>query len=510
MLQILQPEIDDPVPGDDLPNESLSAKPREVITAVARRILPALRQYSTWLVSQYYIIAATTDEGPLNLHIKQMWTMYADVLTQIVSTFPVNELPQVDYLLDEDETTVGFKPLREPENMVAADNVYVTEDGALKPRLTDAGVFQNHPNVEMLARVKHILCCALRLHCIEGSPIKLSSDPTRFNFVEEGLSFDSPATFHEPRSRATVSRNGKEPANRRASPEITTGQPYQQASDHISAQPNRSARVNLAPHPHRSMETDMNRMVNNLLDSSAEYQDSSFNETSYGMHTGTANDVFAQGTGGFQGSYPNPMQATPTSAIHPGIWSSPFTPQPNELPPISPERSATARQLSPLSLNYNLEQRRATGAAANRSGGPQVGKSAWGDGSSEQFMPRIEPLEWTLKKSTTQYLQSPGIPSSRQEPRSEFPSVSGLSLQSSNFADDSSIYGNASDIRKTAASRSRGPQLATGMFMGNNTTYYPGGTDFDKMAMLQSSLYNGFQPAGRAQYISTPPGGQGG
>jgi hypothetical protein len=44
---------------------------------------------------------------------------------------------------------------------------------------------------------------------------------------------------------------------------------------------------------------------------------------------------------------------------------------------------------------------------------------------------------------------------------------------------------------------------------GHNSTVYSGASDFDKTTMLQSSLYDGSQPAWGG-YVATPPGGQGG
>ena len=91
----------------------------------------------------------------MNVQNRELWKIYATTLTLLASTFPVHELPHVEYLLDEDEDTIGFKPL-ENENTKRryhdGDNLDVK-----KPKYHDRGVQRHHPNREMLGRIRDLL-----------------------------------------------------------------------------------------------------------------------------------------------------------------------------------------------------------------------------------------------------------------------------------------------------------------------------------------------------------------
>ena len=91
--------------------------------------------------------------------------MYAATLTLLASVFHVDELETVklDYLLDEDERTIGFLPFRHK----IASRRYYKEDGvSQKPRHydSDSGVQRHHPMKEMLGRVRDFLADGKLLH----------------------------------------------------------------------------------------------------------------------------------------------------------------------------------------------------------------------------------------------------------------------------------------------------------------------------------------------------------
>ncbi len=101
----------------------------------------------------------------LTVQVKGLWKIYANALTLLVSTFPVSGLPSsVEYLLEEDEDTLGFKPFMN-ENI---QRRYYSEDtGSQKPRWHDHGVHRHHPNLEMLGRVRDLLTDGMVLHSQE-------------------------------------------------------------------------------------------------------------------------------------------------------------------------------------------------------------------------------------------------------------------------------------------------------------------------------------------------------
>jgi hypothetical protein len=477
LLQVLLPELEDPACGEELPNGtevSQSDRRNEKVTTIAARVFPALRQYSAWLASGAGIILATTGTGSNNVHVKEMWKMYADVLTRLANFFPVEDLAPVSYLLEEDESTVGFQPLRNPQLSIEC-NLYIDNDGNLKPRITDLGTKRDLPHIEMQARVLNILLCGLSLQLKDDIPIALSNDAGHpvFTFVEEGLPLASPVRLQGATSSYTspVQPNGTygmhEPANGTS-----------EVRDESVA----------ASDSHQSMDTDMHRMVDSLLEPSSSSRNTTSNETSYGMHSATANEIFApMGSN----SYEPRLQSTPKMLPSlPGLYNSAFTPQPNELQAHSPNRPLTARQLSPLSLATPEQRFQAAIALDEITGYSKSKNGSWGRNASRPLSnPISQPVNQILQESLAQQFMP--------------------LAQSSAFSDSSSIYANNTPHLQHRAVT--GP-LRSGRLLTsneNNSTIYPGASDFDKTTMLQSSLWDGSQPAWGG-FIQTPPGGQGG
>ena len=144
-------------------NKSRYAK----LTIVTRRVLPGLRHYSSWLASNAAILTARVGDLALNIQVKELWTIYAHALTLLVSAFPVSELPPpVEYLLEEDEETLAFKPL---DNDHAQHRYHSEVTGSRKPKWHDRGIQRQHPNIEMLGRVRDFLTDGMVIHCREVS-----------------------------------------------------------------------------------------------------------------------------------------------------------------------------------------------------------------------------------------------------------------------------------------------------------------------------------------------------
>jgi hypothetical protein len=148
------------------------------ITAVARRILPGLRLYSTWFTRYWNVLNANIADTLNTVDVQELWKAYAATLTLLASSFPVDQLPQEDYMLEEDTDTIGFEPLIHPNTMKLWYN-----GETMKPKWTD--LERNHPNVEMLMRVKDLLVDGLILTQNEDAPLDLAGP--RFIYREEGL-----------------------------------------------------------------------------------------------------------------------------------------------------------------------------------------------------------------------------------------------------------------------------------------------------------------------------------
>jgi len=179
LLQVLQPELDRLSEGDDVrqPSER-AAHLSDKITAVARRTLPGLRLYSTWFQRYWQVLNANIADTLTTVDVQELWKAYAATLTLLASSFPVDQLPQESYMLEEDTETIGFQPL------VSPDTMKLWYDGeVMKQKWTD--LERNHPNVEMLMRVKDLLVDGLVLTQNAVAPLDL--DGARFIYREEGL-----------------------------------------------------------------------------------------------------------------------------------------------------------------------------------------------------------------------------------------------------------------------------------------------------------------------------------
>ncbi|RFU35841.1 hypothetical protein B7463_g454, partial [Scytalidium lignicola] len=476
-LEMLLPELAETSTGEDLPNAtngSHSTGVHDKITIIARRILPALRKYSVWLVSQARIIIAQVGNGIVNLHIIEMWKMYCAVLTRLANFFPVEELPSINYLFEEDESTIGFNPFRDP--LLPQDCDLYTDSNGLKPRTTDPGVQRSHPNVEMLARVRDILLCGLTLTVNPDYPVNLSMDPCQFVYTDPSLTASIPVndanTDNNPRPASTKAHRSSY-----SEPRSIT-----QVTEDIASEDDSTGSDSQF-----HLDREMHRMVESLLEPSGERCRSS-NETSYGMHSHTANDIYTS----LKTNDPLVFhQATPKLLPSlPGIWNSPFTPKPNELKATSSERSTTAYHASPSrqSNSHKLH-------SANIMFPGEAGDSNSGNNSHH--------------RSATGFLFNPLIDSTKDTSQDAlvqqyFPT------QASNFSASSSIYAGSllnARYNNNNTSLPYGSYSATG---GNDsTTAYAGASDFDKATMLHSSIFNpSYQYA--SDYIHTPPGGQGG
>ncbi|KAK7556176.1 hypothetical protein IWX92DRAFT_98471 [Phyllosticta citricarpa] len=179
LLQILQAELER-LTGEDI-DGSDSEPLSEKVTAVARRVLPGIRLYSTWFMKNWSVLSADL-EGSAHSKVDahELWKAYAETLTLLASAFNVGLLPMEQYLLEEDVDTLGFQPL------LADSTKRRWFDGSSpKAKWSDEDVKRNHPNVEMLMRIRDLLVDGLELVQDEKSPIVL--DGLRFVYQEAGI-----------------------------------------------------------------------------------------------------------------------------------------------------------------------------------------------------------------------------------------------------------------------------------------------------------------------------------
>jgi hypothetical protein len=475
LLQVISPELDQDLSGEELPkgvDGDKVDKPQDKITAVARCILPALRQYNTWLVGSGLYITELPNAA-VQKHGRDLWNMYAVVLTQLVNLFNIGDLPTVNYLLEEDESIIGFAPLRSPHLTPECD-LFTDLEGVAKLHSTEPGVQRHHPNKEMQARIREILLTAASMETKKDIPIVCHQENGRHIFTVDNTAMSgmSPQSIASPRGDVASPRENvaslrqetpKPSPSWPASSNPTPAKKHGQTSYAIRHDENALASDSIDNDPQAS------HMVDSLLEpSETAYGKSTANETSYGMHTATANELLISRPSLF------------------GFQPSVFAPQAHELQTTSPNQSLF-RHTSPLSLSTKENQLAAAALLDEITGysPTKSGFGSWGRSSSR-------PLSSSVKPPVNQVLQES---LAQQYPAS----------YSSAFTNSSSIYGNTPPVRNRL---SGGANWANTTANGNSTIY-PGATDFDRTTMLQSSIWNGSQP-GLGEYVRTPPGGQGG
>jgi hypothetical protein len=502
LCQVLLPELDTSSDGEDIrksKEESHSAH-RDRITAIARRVIPFLRQYCAWLASSAPLTLEDYGVVSMQIHFTEMWKLYTNTLTRLLNFFPVGDLAGVPYLLEEDVESFGFTPFMD-EQLMFPCNLYVEANGEPKQRLTDLGVQKDLPVVEIQARVRDILLCGLRMSQREEIPVSVSTNTSTgtraFDFTDP---HDGSQAFGRPdveMSSSTISNrvgsinghsnivpNGSNAIMTSPGPSIGSS-----SRDVVSANARSFAGkfgVNLdemvkdRSQWEEDNDLSMERMVDDLLETPSNYQNSPIDETSYGMHTRTANELFS-GSNGYDyyahSTVHNTPKLLPSLPDTPTMWGTVWKPMPNELQISSPVRPYTARQTSPFSpMNYSTNENRAAAARAL-------------DAVTERRRSRPSPdqrVASAVKNSHKQAAQ--------------------LLPQSSNFTDSSSIYGNTSYQHQNSR------YVSGAIGQGMNSTIYAGASDFDRTTMLQSSLWNGSQPTTATHghgYTQTPPGGQG-
>ncbi|MCJ1476918.1 hypothetical protein MMC13_005587 [Lambiella insularis] len=352
LLQVLQPELECFAAPESDQDPDVNAQRSEKITTVARRLLPGLRQYSSWLTCNSGLLVAQVGDSAINVQVKELWKTYANTLTLLAATFSASDLPAIEYLLEEDEDTLGFKPF-EPEIIKKRYNNQ--ETGTRKPLFHAESIRHQHPNLEMLGRIRDFLTDGLLLAMDESIPIELLDGTTTVAYREEGMPSEllaSPEGHHATLSATSIDRE-----------DITLAK---QASACVAASVNNDA-VSQSASASVSANVVMNEMVDNIVGSettneSEHYKDaaafrapptppsysfdespvkSAGNDTSYRLlGSSTAQEFFNDST---FATPRQPSQHEPSMPLLPSIYNSVFAPTQDEVS----SRPSTAKGLSP-------------------------------------------------------------------------------------------------------------------------------------------------------------------
>lgn len=157
ILQFLQSEFErqassnsSSVTGD------ASSKPGKLSTLI-RRVVPWARHYSAWLISQPLVLAGETGDDRFNSYALELGTRFARVLNAFISLFAIHEIENVDYLLEEDEDTVGFLPLDTSVEDRRKSRYYHDDFVTRKPNWHDKGTKRLGSTREALGRIRDII-----------------------------------------------------------------------------------------------------------------------------------------------------------------------------------------------------------------------------------------------------------------------------------------------------------------------------------------------------------------
>ncbi|KAI9677461.1 MAG: hypothetical protein M1817_006415 [Caeruleum heppii] len=339
LLQVLQPELERVV-GDDVNasngTDSVGHEAERKLTAVTRRILPGLRLCSSWLLYNSTLLVGQVDDHFLNVQIRELWRVYANSLTLLATTFPAGQLPSVDYLLDEDQDTLGFKPFKNDR----VERRYFVREGQRRPRLDDAGVERHLPHVEMLSRIRDLLTDGLELAIDEKIPIALV-EGNAFAYQEDGLPSEMLASPQVvPVASDAVHPRTEQPSG--STPPFDPA-PYDTPSEFPDASSSTSV----------SMSANMHHMVDSLVEPSPAPASATADETSYGPRFGTLTAAsledrvhgFSQHRRGASHELHHLPSSphTPRPSL-PSILNTPFAPDPQEQ-----EHARTLGTVSPAS-----------------------------------------------------------------------------------------------------------------------------------------------------------------
>ncbi|EER27270.1 hypothetical protein D8B26_005826 [Coccidioides posadasii str. Silveira] len=374
------------------------------------QILPALRNYSSWLVVNSFILVSKARDSPLGVQIKEFWKIYANTLTLLTSSFSVPDIPYLDYLLQEDRDTLGFSPLMQDGKSPR----YVDEQGNIKPRsIGPASV--DRVKAEMLFRVRELVTDGLDLVVRKKIPISLASgyDKNIFLYEEEGFAqFSTTTNF----------------SSEIAEQEVTTPK---QCDNHMENE--ESAMESVSPFD------DMDKMVDALVNSEADPGESCAPKS--GAATFQPWPRLSIDTNGASMDYPFPgdnvlrspySPTIPPEAVTsyspgpplPSITKTPFTPQPGEVSPRTRPSTATHSGLrrssgydvNPMSpLNYTPLQSNPVISAQHRSSTPVMSQNSNGFTPTGSSM--INYQNWqTVHRSFTERVPCIGVPNAN-DPR---------------------------------------------------------------------------------------------
>ncbi|KAI1812034.1 hypothetical protein GGS20DRAFT_587886 [Poronia punctata] len=329
------------------------------------KLLPFCRLYVAWTYTARADLVQYQEY--LEPHIQEIYGLLADVLTSLnLFVDPTMRTTSSKYLLPEDVEAQGLRPLidkRLPLFLQVEEQQTSGQPKRVKTRKPQKSVSGRNfkPETEAVWRIRDIICCGAFLAGSAKFPLILSVRKHEGREVEAWQSADAPAALGSP-AEVILSRllrklgfgelKKEEPTKEpdqvvvQEEPRVPSAEdtskghtPVSEDTGRVSAtHSNRhsnsgSAKANYHDQPSTayrdsdpSENTDMIDMVNKLLDPLEEERPGSshvHNDSSYGMHSATANEIF----GGLEAG---PAQPSPVSKTIPNLpWDYFYKPAPH-------------------------------------------------------------------------------------------------------------------------------------------------------------------------------------
>ena len=307
------------------------------LTSTTESLLPTLRTYCVWLAAcRQELFSATHAFGGA---VATMVQNLVKVFTLLcVVTYNRENVASCPYLLPEDLEARGIRSLSE-DRVPEPCRVFCGGDGSSKPYLYDAAQHLD-PVAENLARVLDVLRCALFL-------AEDTSTPVSYQVVENWLVFE-----HQPVAMSLSLQDS-------AVAELGAGNQYlgKQRDAPDENDPNRGTRsIEPLPNPKRNSldavepDADARDSLQATHQASADEENAeqtvfamlapflkpptpqpqhhtrSPEESSYGMHTATADEIFASAH-----TYSASTLSRPSGPIAPFPWAWDGTPKPDRI-----------------------------------------------------------------------------------------------------------------------------------------------------------------------------------
>ncbi|KAL6403753.1 hypothetical protein AUP68_13123 [Ilyonectria robusta] len=338
---VLEVELTDVVIRENTdPKASAMAK----TSATIECLLPLLRIYTMWLAARRLEIFGAA--AVLGSAVPEMVKALAKVFTLLCTeTYTQENLATCPYLLPEDVKTRGLLPLS-PDQVPEACRSYFGENGDLKPHLPSKEK-QLPPFQETLARILDILRCAYFLAEDNVFPLvyKVAQRGLVFEYQEKKPSRDIPIDLGQ--TAVTANLIIPEMGSQFTDRQRTVSDSHRSASrPMVNDAPGPSSSVVLVSEPQQPVaaaDHAENTVINMLAPflkpptPQPSHHLRHLDESSYGMHSATAHEVF-----GMLPPEPSPTRSIPSGKFEPLPWNWVYTPTPHSAqdPSVSMARDA--------------------------------------------------------------------------------------------------------------------------------------------------------------------------